>query len=239
MKNFLYKVITHGAIKRREEARRSFFQKTEQITKKSDKQNIFSEALAFPLQLALHERLVSAHLTKFWHDPSTLCPSETLTKLWEYSDGTLGVTCKTTAEDESFCSHKSAPSFFFHLKEWDFMIITSSTKCLSAGKSSGTIPTSTGDWHTCVSEAVTLKSYWFNWNFKSELCFEINWKNLLGRCVHAALSGKHRIGAFLTTFLISYVIWQYIFKAHVFKMTVWYIHASTLSLACYHTWLFI
>lgn len=73
--------------------------------KKSDKQNI-SEILAFPLQLVLHERLVSACLLKLWHDPSTLSPSETLTKLWEYSDAALGVTCKTTAEDENFCSYK-------------------------------------------------------------------------------------------------------------------------------------
>lgn len=106
LKNFLYKGIIHRVIKRREEARRSFFQRTEQITqKKSDKQNI-SEILAFPLQLALHERLVSACLLKLWHDPSTLSPSETLTELWEYSDAALGVTCKTTAEDESFCWYK-------------------------------------------------------------------------------------------------------------------------------------
>lgn len=100
--------LSYRVIKRREEAKRSFFQRTEQITKKkSDKQNIFTETLAFPLQLALHERLVSARLLKLWHDPSTLCPSKTLPKLWEYSDVALGVTCKTTAEDESFCSYKS------------------------------------------------------------------------------------------------------------------------------------
>lgn len=73
--------------------------------KKKDKQKIW-ETLAFHLQLALHERLVTARLLKLWHDPSSLCPLETLTKLWEYRDVAPGVTCKTIAEDESLCLYK-------------------------------------------------------------------------------------------------------------------------------------
>lgn len=53
--------------------------------KKSDKQNIFSEILAFPLQLVLHERLVSARLLRLWHDPPLLA----LLKLWQSYGNTL------------------------------------------------------------------------------------------------------------------------------------------------------
>lgn len=150
-------------IKRREEARRSILSKAWANHRKSDKQKIFSEALTFPLQLALHERLVSVRLIKLWHDPFILCPSKTLTKLWEssdrHADAALGATCKTTVYGWKllFVWISTVAPLPFKKNE-TAVIIASNTKCLTTGKSLWTIPIFSVNWHSCVSKAVTLKS---------------------------------------------------------------------------------